>query len=83
MHNGYLNIEGEKMSKSLGNFIRVHDLRQKIAPRVIRFFLLSVHYRHPIQFGDEPLQAAENGLKRIDTAITNLRHRKKTAIRGR
>lgn len=82
MHNGYLNIDGEKMSKSLGNFIRVHDLRRKVPPRVIRFFLLSVHYRHPIQFGDQPLQAAENGLKRIDTAVTNLRHRLKTATPG-
>lgn len=80
MHNGYLNIEGEKMSKSLGNFIRVHDLRQEISPRVIRFFLLSVHYRNPIQFGDQPLRAAANGLERIDTAITNLRHRMETAI---
>ncbi len=82
MHNGYLNIDGEKMSKSLGNFIRVHDLRKKISPRVIRFFLLSVHYRHPIQFGDQPIQAAENGLKRMDTAVTNLQHRLKTATPG-
>ncbi len=52
MHNGYINIDNEKMSKSLGNFVLAHDLIQKHDPKVVRFFMLSVHYRHPINFSD-------------------------------
>ena len=50
MHNGYINIDNEKMSKSLGNFVLVHDIHQTNDPQVLRFFMLSVHYRHPINF---------------------------------
>lgn len=75
MHNGYINIDNEKMSKSLGNFVLVNDIRQKIDPQVLRFFMLSVHYRHPINFSQELVENAENGLARIRTSYANLSHR--------
>jgi cysteinyl-tRNA synthetase len=75
MHNGYININNEKMSKSLGNFVLVHDLVKQRDPQVIRFFMLAVHYRNPINFSQELLEAAESGLNRIRTAYENLKHR--------
>ena len=75
MHNGYINIDNEKMSKSLGNFVLVNDIRKQIDPKVLRFFMLSVHYRHPINFSQELVENAENGLDRILTAYNNLKHR--------
>ncbi len=75
MHNGFLNIDNEKMSKSLGNFIRVHDLIQQIDPLVFRFFMLSVHYRHPINYSEDLLESAKASLDRIKTTVENLRHR--------
>lgn len=75
MHNGYINIDNEKMSKSLGNFILVHDIRKKIDPKVLRFFMLSVHYRHPVNFSQELVESAANGLERIETAYNNVKHR--------
>ena len=75
MHNGYINIDNEKMSKSLGNFILVNDIRKKIDPQVLRFFMLSVHYRHPINFAQDLVEAAKNGLERIRTAYANVQHR--------
>jgi cysteinyl-tRNA synthetase len=75
MHNGYININNEKMSKSLGNFILLRDILNKQDPQVIRFFMLSVHYRHPINFSDELLESAKIGLERIRTTAANLKHR--------
>lgn len=75
MHNGYININNEKMSKSLGNFILVHDIIKQIDPQVLRFFMLSVHYRHPINFSQDLVEAAANGLERIRTSYNNLTHR--------
>lgn len=75
MHNGYINIDNEKMSKSLGNFVLVHEIIQKIDPQVIRFFMLSVHYRHPINFSEELIDSAKSGLERIRTAYANVLHR--------
>jgi cysteinyl-tRNA synthetase len=75
MHNGYININNEKMSKSLGNFVLVHDLVKQRDPQVIRFFMLAVHYRNPINFSQELLEVAESGLNRIRTAYENLKHR--------
>lgn len=75
MHNGHININNEKMSKSLGNFVLVHELIQKIDPQVLRFFMLSVHYRHPINFSDELLSNAKQGLERLKNAYQNLQHR--------
>ena len=75
MHNGYIKINDEKMSKSLGNVVLVHDLIQKHDPEVIRFFMLSVHYRNPINFSDEQLANAKNGLERLKETVQNLDHR--------
>lgn len=75
LHNGYINIDNEKMSKSLGNFILVHDIIKKYDPEIIRFFMLMAHYRSPINFNDELLNSAKNGLDRIKTAVLNLEYR--------
>lgn len=79
MHNGYINIDNEKMSKSLGNFILVHDIIQQIDPQVLRFFILSVHYRNPINFAQDLVEAAANGLDRLRTTHQNLQHRLQAA----
>lgn len=79
MHNGYINIDNEKMSKSLGNFVLVNDIRKQIDPKVLRFFMLSVHYRHPINFSQELVESAANGLERIETVYNNLLHRLSTS----
>ena len=79
MHNGYINIDNEKMSKSLGNFVLVNDIRKQIDPKVLRFFMLSVHYRHPINFSQGLVESAANGLDRIRTAYNNLKHRLETS----
>ncbi|MFA1641895.1 cysteine--tRNA ligase [Chryseomicrobium imtechense] len=75
MHNGYINIDNEKMSKSLGNFVLVNDIRNHIDPQVLRFFMLSVHYRNPINYSGELVEQAEAGLDRIRTAYANVVHR--------
>ncbi|MFY0778840.1 cysteine--tRNA ligase [Peribacillus simplex] len=75
MHNGYINIENEKMSKSLGNFVLVHDIIQKHDPQVLRFFMLSVHYRHPINYSEEVLENVKASLGRLRTSYQNLKHR--------
>ncbi len=77
MHNGYINIDNEKMSKSLGNFVLVHDIIKQHDPQVLRFFMLSVHYRNPINYTDELLANAEAGLERLKTSYQNLKHRLK------
>lgn len=79
MHNGYINIDNEKMSKSLGNFVLVNDIRKQIDPKVLRFFILSVQYRHPVNFSQDLVVSAENGLARIRTAYNNLKHRLATS----
>lgn len=75
MHNGYINIDNEKMSKSLGNFVLVNDIIKQIDPQVLRFFMLSVHYRHPINFAKDLVDAATAGLERLRTAYANVKHR--------
>ncbi|MBR1970468.1 MAG: cysteine--tRNA ligase [Clostridia bacterium] len=72
MHNGFINVNNEKMSKSLGNFFTVRDIAEKYDYEVIRFFMLSAHYRSPINFCDELMDAAKNGLDRIYNCIDNL-----------
>lgn len=76
MHNGHININDEKMSKSLGNFILVHDMIQKYDPQLIRFFMLSVHYRNPINFNEAQLNKSSAGFDRLVTSYQNLKHRK-------
>ena len=72
MHNAFLNIDNRKMSKSAGNFFTVRDILQKYDPMVLRFFMLSAHYRSPLNFSAELMEAAANGLDRIRTAVSNL-----------
>ncbi len=79
MHNGHINIDNEKMSKSLGNFVLVHDIRQEIDPNVLRFFMLSVHYRQPINFSRTLVESAANGLERIQNAYDQIVHRLETS----
>ena len=75
MHNGFLNIENEKMSKSLGNFLTVHEAIQAVDPMVLRFFMLSVQYRHPINYSRDLIDQAANGLGRIRESVANVEHR--------
>ena len=72
MHNGYINVDGKKMSKSLGNFFTVRDIREHYSGDVIRFFLLSGHYRSPINFSDSLMEQSKQGYERIATAIETL-----------
>ena len=73
MHNGFLNIDNRKMSKSLGNFFTVREIGEKYDLQVLRFFMLSAHYRSPLNFSAELMEAAKNGLERIITAADNLK----------
>ncbi len=75
MHNGYLNINNEKMSKSLANGISVREMLSAYSGAAIRFFLLSAHYRNPLNFNDEVMKQAEQSLERIANCLSNLRHR--------
>ena len=75
MHNGYININNEKMSKSLGNGINVKELLKRVRPNVVRFFMLSTHYRNPLNFSDEAIAQAEGAVARIENSVTNLKHR--------
>ncbi|MED4225721.1 cysteine--tRNA ligase [Neobacillus cucumis] len=79
MHNGYINIDNEKMSKSLGNFVLVHDIIKKHNPQVLRFFMLSVHYRNPINYSEELLESTKAAFERIKTSYQNLIHRKEAS----
>lgn len=78
MHNGFLRINNEKMSKSLGNFFTVREIADKYPLQVIRFFMLSAHYRSPLNFSAELVESAKNGLERILTAADRLRDIKGT-----
>ncbi|WP_072525792.1 cysteine--tRNA ligase [Clostridium sp. Marseille-P3244] len=73
MHNGFLNIDNRKMSKSLGNFFTVREISEKYDLQVLRFFMLSAHYRSPLNFSAELMEAAASGLERIVTAADNLK----------
>ena len=73
MHNGFLNIDNKKMSKSLGNFFTVREVGEKYDLQVLRFFMRSAHYRSPLNFSAELMEAAKNGLERIVTAAENLK----------
>ena len=72
MHNGFINVDNEKMSKSKGNFFTLRDIVAEVPYDVVRFFILSGHYRSPINFSRELMQAAGNGLDRIKTCGKNL-----------
>lgn len=72
LHNGYINIDNQKMSKSLNNFFTVREIIEKVDPEVVRFFLLSAHYRNPVNFSQELLDASKNGLNRLYNAKNKL-----------
>lgn len=71
MHNGFVQVDSEKMSKSLGNFFTIRDVLDKFSGEVIRFFVIGTHYRSPLNYSDSGLQDAENGLARLYTALRN------------
>ena len=72
MHNGFLKINNEKMSKSLGNFFTVREIGEKYDLQVIRFFMLSAHYRSPLNFSSELVESSKNGLDRIRTSASKV-----------
>jgi len=72
MHNGFINVDNEKMSKSKGNFFTIRDIAEHFPHRVIRFFMLTAHYRSPINFSDELLRQAQSSLERIDRCAENI-----------
>ena len=74
MHNAFLKINNVKMSKSLGNFFTVRDIAAKYDLLVLRFFMLSAHYRNPLNFSEELMESAKSSLDRIVTAVENLAH---------
>lgn len=78
MHNGFIRIDNEKMSKSLGNGILVKDLRNQYKREAIRYFMLSTHYRNPLNFSEEIMAQAENSVDRIANAVNNVKHRLNT-----
>ena len=74
MHNAFLNIDNKKMSKSLGNFRTVREISEQYDLQVLRFFMLSAHYRSPLNFSADLMEASKNGLDRIVNAVDNLKH---------
>lgn len=71
LHNAFVTVSGERMGKSMGNFSTIRDVRDKFSPKVVRFWLLGTHYRNPINFGEDELNAAAKGLERLETAVFN------------
>ncbi|HJF47987.1 MAG: cysteine--tRNA ligase [Limosilactobacillus oris] len=84
MHNGFVTIgkDNEKMSKSLHNFITVHDIIKTVDPQVLRFFMATTQYRRPIQYSEDNLTDAKNNLEHIQTAYDNLTYRQQDAAAG-
>lgn len=80
MHNGYIRINNEKMSKSLGNGVLVKELREQYTKEAVRYFMLSTHYRNPLNYSDEVMDQAEKSVERLANAALNIEHRLKTAI---
>ena len=79
LHNGFLNIDNRKMSKSLGNFFTVREIGEQYDLQVLRFFMLSAHYRSPINFSREIMESSKSALERVVTAVSNLKHLSETA----
>ncbi|WP_079907562.1 cysteine--tRNA ligase [Carboxydocella sp. JDF658] len=71
MHNGFITVKEEKMSKSLGNFFTVREILQHFSGQVVRFFMLSSHYRNPLDYSPEKLEEAKKGLERLSNALAN------------
>lgn len=73
MHNGFVNVDDEKMSKSLGNFFTVRDVLKRYQPEVVRYFILNSHYRSPLNYSDHSLDVAASGLSRLYTALRGIK----------
>ena len=82
LHNAFLNIDNRKMSKSLGNFFTVREIGEKYDLQVLRFFMLNAHYRSPLNFSAELMEASKNALDRIITCVDQLKHLLETAPEG-
>ncbi|KIS03796.1 cysteine--tRNA ligase [Paucilactobacillus wasatchensis] len=84
LHNGFVTVgdENEKMSKSLGNFVTVHDIIKTLDPQILRFLMATTQYRRPIQYSQKNIIDATNNLQHIQTAFTNLSYRLKDAVTG-
>lgn len=82
MHNAFLNIDNRKMSKSAGNFFTVRDISERYDLQVLRFFMLSAHYRSPLNFSADLMEAAKNGLDRIISCVSNLKFLLENAADG-
>ncbi|MBR2473084.1 MAG: class I tRNA ligase family protein, partial [Clostridia bacterium] len=82
LHNAFLNIDNQKMSKSLGNFFTVRDAAAVYGYDAIRFFMLSAHYRSPLNYSQESLEQAKAALERLNTAFKNLRFLVKNGAEG-
>ncbi|THE15888.1 cysteine--tRNA ligase [Enterococcus hirae] len=82
MHNGYVTIgeDDQKMSKSLGNFITVHEMIQTVDPQVLRFFMATTQYRRPIRYSETTLKEAATNLQRLKNTFDNLKFRQKSAV---
>ncbi len=82
LHNAFLNIDNRKMSKSLGNFFTVREISEKYDLQVLRFFMLSAHYRSPLNFSAALMESSQNGLERLMTAAGNLKYLKEQGAEG-
>jgi cysteinyl-tRNA synthetase len=80
LHNGYINVNHQKMSKSLGNFFTVREIAKEFALEVVRLFMLSAHYRNPVNFSREMLEQAQSALERLYNAKNNLEHLMRNAL---
>ncbi|KOP66288.1 cysteinyl-tRNA synthetase [Bacillus sp. FJAT-18019] len=80
MHNGYIRINNEKMSKSLGNGVLVKELREQYTKEAVRYFMLSTHYRNPLNYSDEVMDQAQKSVERLANAAANINYRLNTAI---
>src|SRR3989338_5688122 len=75
LHTGFLNVKGQKMAKSLGNFVTIKEALKKYDSKVLRFFYISAHYRSPIDFSEELLEQAKNSLERLNDFVRNIKSR--------
>jgi cysteinyl-tRNA synthetase len=76
MHNGFVRVDDEKMSKSLGNFFTVREVLKRLRPEVVRFFILRAHYRSPLNYSDQHLDDARSALTRLYTALKGCARRR-------
>lgn len=80
MHNGFVTMDNEKMSKSLGNFVLVHDIIKQVDPQILRFFMATTQYRRPISYSDATIDEARNNLNKLTMAFDNVSYRLADAV---